>query len=96
MVLRNDTRKGKTDWTAVDALTDAEIARAVRNDPDAVPIRFDWSTAIIVDAPKKKAISIRVDEEVLDFFKRDGAGYQGRMNAVLRHFVVERQKKKRV
>ncbi len=42
--------------------------------------------------PKKKAISIRVDEDVLDFFRRDGAGYQRRMNAVLRSFVEQRKK----
>jgi uncharacterized protein (DUF4415 family) len=34
--------------------------------------------------PKKKAISIRLDEDVLDYFKKEGAGYQRRMNAVLR------------
>jgi uncharacterized protein (DUF4415 family) len=40
-------------------------------------------------------ISIRVDEDVLDFFKAGGAGYQSRMNAVLRHFVSEQKKKER-
>ena len=32
-----DRRKGKTDWARVDALTDEDIAKAVANDPDAVP-----------------------------------------------------------
>ena len=95
VVSRDDPRRGKTDWAAVDALTDEEIEAAIRKDPDAVPLDFDWSDAVLVIPPKKKAISIRVDEDVLDYFKREGAGYQRRINAVLRSFMRERSKKKR-
>jgi uncharacterized protein (DUF4415 family) len=87
-----ERRKGKTDWAAVDALTDQQIEAAVRNDPDAVPLDFDWSEAVLVIPPKKKAISIRVDEDVLDYFRKEGAGYQRRMNAVLRSFVEQKRK----
>ena len=95
VVSRDDPRRGKTDWAAVDALTDEEIEAAVRKDPDAVPLDFDWSQAVLVIPPKKKAISIRVDEDVLDYFKRGGAGYKRRINAVLRSFMREKSKKKR-
>jgi hypothetical protein len=44
-------------WAAVDALSDAEIAAAVRADPDAVPLNFDWSKAVLVLPPRKKARS---------------------------------------
>ena len=67
-----DRRKGKTDWARVDALTDEDIAKAVANDPDAVPIDIDWSDAVLVIPPKKKAISIRVDEDVLDYLQERG------------------------
>jgi uncharacterized protein (DUF4415 family) len=90
----DDPRRGKTNWTEVDALTDKEIEAAVRNDPDAVPLDFDWSEAVLVIPPKKKAISIRVDEDVLDYFKKDGAGYQRRMNAVLRSYMQQKRKKR--
>jgi uncharacterized protein (DUF4415 family) len=92
--LRDDRQRGRTDWAAVDALTDREIAAAVRKDPDAVPLDFDWSQAVIVTPVKKAAISIRLDEDVLDYFKAGGAGYQSRMNAVLRHFVSEQKRPK--
>lgn len=95
VVSRNDPRKGKTDWARVDALTDEEIEEAVRNDPDAVPFDFDWSKAVLVVPPKKKAISIRVDEDVLDYFKKQGGGYQRRINAVLRSFMNEKKKTKK-
>lgn len=92
VVSRDDPRRGKTDWVAVDALTDKEIEAAVRKDPDAVPLDFDWSEAVLVIPPKKKAISIRVDADVLDYFKKHGAGYQRRMNAVLRSYVEQKGK----
>jgi uncharacterized protein (DUF4415 family) len=50
---------------------------------------------VLVIPPKKKAISIRVDEDVLDFFKRDGEGYQRRMNAVLRSYMEQKSKPKK-
>jgi uncharacterized protein (DUF4415 family) len=87
-------RRGRADWAAVDALTDEEIEQAVRDDPDAVPLDIDWSKAVLVIPPKKKAISIRVDEDVLDYFKKNGAGYQRRMNAVLRSYMQQKRKKR--
>jgi uncharacterized protein (DUF4415 family) len=95
IVSRYSTRKGKTDWAAVDALTDEQIEEAVRNDPDAVPFDFNWDDAVLVVPPKKKAISIRVDEDVLDYFKHEGAGYQRRINAVLRSYMQQKKTKKR-
>ena len=90
-----DRRKGRTDWAAVDALTDEDIAKAVANDPDAAPIDIDWSDAVLVIPAKKKAISIRLDEDVLAFFKSEGDGYQRRMNAVLRSYMVQKAKPKK-
>jgi uncharacterized protein (DUF4415 family) len=90
-----DRRKGKTDWARVDALTDEDIAKAVANDPDAVPIDIDWSNAVLAIPPRKKAISIRVDEDVLDYFKREGEGYQRRINAVLRSYMQQKAKPKK-
>ena len=89
-----ERRKGKTDWAAVDALTDKQIEEAVRDDPDAVPLDIDWSKAVLVIPPKKKAISNRVDEDVLEYFKKQGAGYQRRMNAVLRSYMQQKRKKR--
>jgi uncharacterized protein (DUF4415 family) len=75
-------------------LTDKQIEEAVRDDPDAVPLDIDWSKAVLVIPPKKKAISIRVDEDVLEYFKKQGAGYQRRMNAVLRSYMQQKRRKR--
>ena len=87
-------RKGKTDWVALDALTDEQIEESIRNDPDWSD-DWNWGDAVLVIPPKKKAISIRVDEDVLDFFKTEGAGYQRRMNAVLRSYMEQKKRRKR-
>jgi len=91
IVSRDAPRQSRTDWAAVDALTDEDIAAAVARDPDAVPIGLDWSDAVLIIPPKKRAISIRVDEDVLEYFKKQGAGYQRRMNAVLRSYMDQTQ-----
>lgn len=75
-------------------MTDEQIEESVRNDPDAVPLDFNWDEAVLVVPPKKQAISIRVDEDVLDYFKHEGAGYQRRINAVLRSYMQQKKAKK--
>ena len=93
---RLERRKGKTDWKRLDALTDEEIEASIANDPDWQEFKdLDWSDAVLVIPPKKKAISIRVDEDVLDYFKHEGAGYQRRINAVLRSYMQQKKTKRK-
>lgn len=87
------SRKSRTDWAHVASLTGDEIAAAVRDDPDAAPLDIDWSQTVLVVPPRKKAISIRIDPDVLDYFKNEGPGYQRRINAVLRSYVDQKQKR---
>ncbi len=46
-----------------------------------------WKNAELVLPRSKQQISIKVDRDVLDFFRKDGPGYQTRMNAVLKSYV---------
>ena len=87
-------KKGKTDWAKLRKLTDADIDASIANDPDWSD-DWHWSDAVLIIPPKKKAISIRVDEDVLDYFKHEGAGYQRRINAVLRSYMQQKKSKKR-
>ena len=70
--------KGETDWDRMRREGDYE------GPPE---FEVDWSTARLVVPDNKKAISLRVDREVLDFFKSQGKGYQTRINAVLRSYM---------
>lgn len=90
----SDRRPGKTDWARVDALTDADIEKAVAEDPDAAPLLDEeWFRTAEVVLPEPKApISIRLDREVLDWFKAQGPGYQSRINAVLSAYMKAHRK----
>lgn len=48
----------------------------------------DWDN-VSIELPRPKAdLHMRVDRDVLDWFKRHGKGYQTRINAVLRSYVA--------
>jgi uncharacterized protein (DUF4415 family) len=81
-------RRGRTDGAALAATTEEDIERQIAEDPDLQGFDdIDWSKAVWVEAPMKQPISIRLDADVLDFFKAQGNGYQGRINRVLRHYM---------
>ena len=81
--------KGRTDWARVEALTDEDIARAVADDPDAAPLLDEawFQKARLVPPDPKVPISIRIDRDVLEWFRRRGPRYQTKINAVLRAYV---------
>jgi len=95
---RDTLAPGRTDWHRVDGLSEAEIEAAALDDADNPP----WTDEELRDAqlvmPEdrgKVPISIRMDAEVLDYFKEQGRGYQSRINAVLRAYVRSRREKYR-
>jgi len=79
--------KGQTDWERLRREQEAGLEPEV--DPDEG--EFDWSQAKVVIPPSKQAISVRIDRDVLDFFKFQGRGYQTRINAVLRSYMEAKQ-----
>ncbi len=81
----------ETDYARLDAMTDEDIAKAVADDPDAAPLELDWSKARLVIPPGKEIVTLRLDRDVLDWFKEQGRGYQTRINAVLRAFYQARK-----
>ena len=88
----DDIRKMKsyTDWDRLSREDAAGIEPAP--DEEEQGIDWDWDNARLVIPEPKRAVSLRLDADVLDFFKAQGKGYQTRMNAVLRAYM-EAQKK---
>lgn len=86
---RSKPPRDRTDWKRVRAQTDDDIGRAVAEDPDAAPLLDDaWiRRAKLVPPDPKVPVSIRLDRDVLEWFKRRGTRYQTRINAVLRAYV---------
>jgi uncharacterized protein (DUF4415 family) len=84
MIARGEDR---TDWARVDALTEEQLEASIDWEEEGLP---DWSTLIpgIPDfSVPKKQVTVRLDQDVLDYFKAQGRGYQTRMNAVLRYWM---------
>ncbi len=83
----------KIDWTRFDAITDNEIEESVRSDPDAPPlVDAEWfASAMLVLPQPKEQISIRLDRDILEHFRRYPR-YQTRINAILRA-AMEHEKK---
>lgn len=75
-------KKSKTDWAKIKALKDKEINFS--DIPELDDVFFDEAT---LWPGTKKQITIRLDPDVLEFFKKKGRGYQSNINAVLRHYM---------
>jgi len=82
----NTKRRSRTDWKRVDALRDEEID--LSEIPELGPDFF--ARAILWPGPKKQ-ITLRIDPDVLTFFRKQGKGYQSTINAVLRKYVESRK-----
>jgi uncharacterized protein (DUF4415 family) len=82
--------ESRTDWAKVAATTEEELEASIAADPDDV-LEADWSQMVIGMPARKQDIHIRIDADVLGWFKGTGKGYQTRMNNVLRAFVESRR-----
>jgi uncharacterized protein (DUF4415 family) len=80
------TEEQKIRLAALAAMPDDQI------DTSDAPFRPDAVWVKAVDFPHaKKLISLRIDEDVIEFFKHGGTRYQTRINAVLRSYVNAQQ-----
>jgi len=74
--------------------SDEEIERLAQSDPDALPLPDHMMrgnkkmTFEEFMKERKKPVTIRLDPEVLEWFKKQGKGYQSRINAALKAFIA--------
>ena len=75
---------------------DQLITAAAESDPDALPLTDEQMSAMVPIrvlrgrpklTNKKQLVSIRYSPEVIDYFRASGAGWQARMDAVLKQYV---------
>lgn len=86
--------RGKTDHAYLDSLTDEQIRASIADDRDwAYFENIDWDKGHWVFPEPKKPISIRIEADILKFFKDQGPGYQKRIQAVLRNYVDQMRAK---
>lgn len=78
--------EGKTDWDRLNQEGDFE-------GEDEDDFEVDWSTAVWINLSEKKPVTMRLDNDILEFFKSQGKGYQTRINAVLRAYMEAQLKR---
>ena len=79
---KNMQKQSRTDWARLEAMTDEEIDTS-----DIPELTDDFFKKAVVWPGHKKQITLRVDPDILEFFKKHGKGYQSLINAVLRKYV---------
>jgi len=77
--------KSKTDWARLKSKTSAAPTRE-HPEADIRHIVRGMVRRGLQPMPPKAAVSLRVDQDVLEWFKAQGSGYQTRINSVLRAF----------
>lgn len=82
---------GKTDWERLRNMTDEEAYANALADPDAQPMTPEMLSRAVLVTPKLP-VSIRLDLDVLLWFKKFGPRYQTRINAVLKEFMQHQKR----
>lgn len=82
------TRKSQTDWFRVDAMTDEDID--LSDCPEITPEQFAKAVVRrggLPSAKNKNQVTLRIDSDVLTWFKQQGRGYQTQINSLLRAYM---------
>ncbi|WP_404786356.1 BrnA antitoxin family protein [Altericista sp. CCNU0014] len=82
------TRKSQTDWARVDAMTDEDID--LSDCPEITPEQFAKAVVQrggLPSAKNKDQVTLRIDSDVLEWFKQQGRGYQTQINRLLRAYM---------
>ena len=84
---KSTLRTSRTDWKRVAAQRD-RVIKTGRGHPEADPAHIVRGIVRqgLKAPPAKESISLRIDPEVLGWFRAQGSGWQTRMNAVLRAY----------
>ncbi|MBW2194812.1 MAG: BrnA antitoxin family protein [Deltaproteobacteria bacterium] len=86
MKKKHTSHKFRTDWDHVDKLRDNDID--LSDNPEVTPEMF--AKAVLRKGLKpvgrKTQVTLRIDEDVLTWFKKQGRGYQTRINSLLKAY----------
>ena len=86
------SRNSQTDWDKLDKMTDEDIDFS--DVPKISPEMFGKAIARKGLQPfeRKSQVTLRIDSDVLNWFRNQGRGYQTRINILLRSYMQEKRK----
>ncbi len=90
----SQARRGRADLARLRGVSEREIRATSPPELANLPDDF-WDEAKVIEPATKLPISLRVDADVLHWFKTQGPRYQSRMNAVLRSYMTQRRQVRR-
>ena len=87
MKKKDTSQKSQTDWKRLKAMTDDEID--LTEVPEVTPEMFARALVRrgLKPVKRKSQITLRIDGEVLEWFKKQGQGYQTLINSLLRAYM---------
>jgi len=95
MSKRSTSKRSKTNWKRVDATRDEDID--FTDNPEWTA--EDFAKAVVrvnfKPVPPKEQITLRIDADVLEWFRARGTGYQTQINALLRAYMEEHRRQRR-
>jgi uncharacterized protein (DUF4415 family) len=82
----------QTDWKRIDAMTDKDIDFS--DIPEITPEMLARAVLRrnLKPTTRKKQLTLRVDSDVVEWYKNQGRGYQTKINALLRAYMTEHQR----
>ena len=91
MKKKNISRKSQTDLDRVDKIKDKDID--LSDNPEITPEMFAKSVIRkgLKPIKRKTQVTLRIDEDVLSWFKNQGTGYQTRINSLLKAYKEAHQ-----
>ena len=83
MNVKGSKKKSQTDWDSVDKMSDKDI------DTSDIPELDEnfFKNAELNMPSRKQSITVRLDSDVLEWFRKQGKGYQTKINAILRTYM---------
>ena len=93
MKKKHISHKSQTDWERVDELQDNDIDFS--DNPEVTPEMFAKSIVRkgLKPVRRKTQVTLRIDEDVLTWFRKQGTGYQTRINSLLKAYKEAHQDK---
>ncbi len=79
-------KTSKTDWNRLSQMTDKQIDTS-----DIAELDDAFFHEAHLKSPSKQPVTLRLDSDVLAFFKAQGQGYQTRINKLLRRYMDANQ-----
>jgi len=86
----NTSKPSETNWKRIDEMTDEEIDTS-----DIPPLGDDFFAKAKLRVPKRVSVTMRVDADLMEWFRAQGEEYESLINTVLRSYVESNKEHRR-